>query len=341
MPEPVGPAPVGAVAPTGPATLGRVESPRGGRGGAEERAAGVALALGVAAWVAIYVWLYVHGVRFFVMKTAVMPVFVLYAVLLRNRGAFLSDWLPFLSGTVLFDAIRGAIYVLITHGHLHVFSAYVRWMEHALCGVFAAPAVLQHWRSPVLDAIAVSIHASHFAYFLLFGLILWHTSPRHFDRLRDALLLVMAIGLVVYALVPTVPPWLAFEDLHMGPPVVHIAGRIYTGRLPELYGTFDTNPVAAMPSLHVAFPLTCALIGWRAYGRRVGWWLVAYAALVAAAAVYLGEHYAVDVLAGVATAVVAGQASRRPLVGAMSLRRSFLVSSAALAVTWLILAASR
>jgi hypothetical protein len=52
------------------------------------------------------------------MKTAVMPVFLVYALLLNRRIPFLTDWLPLLAGTILFDAIRSAIFVAAKLGYI-------------------------------------------------------------------------------------------------------------------------------------------------------------------------------------------------------------------------------
>ena len=82
------------------------------------------------------------------------------------------------------------------------------------------------------------------------------------------IVLAMVVGLIGYLLVPTVPPWMAAHPPYdLLPPIDRIVGDVYTRFLPALYGTFDTNPVAAMPSLHAAFPSVAALVGWRALGR--------------------------------------------------------------------------
>jgi membrane-associated phospholipid phosphatase len=208
-----------------------------------------------------------------------------------------------------------------------------------ILGTPAMPLVLQHWRLHWLDLIAVAVHASHFAFFLLFGLILWHLRPAHFGHYRRGLLLVMAIGLVGYAGIPTVPPWLAFEQFHLLPFVAHTIVQVYTSFSGELYGTFDTNPVAAMPSLHAAFPVMCASVAWRAFGKRVGILIAAYAATMMLAVMYLGEHYAVDVFAGIAVGLIAARAGRHAWTPSFSLARSLAVSGAAVALTFAILLA--
>jgi membrane-associated phospholipid phosphatase len=275
------------------------------------------------------------------MKTAVMPIFLLYALVLRRRAAFVTDWLPLLAGTVLFDAVRGGIFFITIRLHLPVYAVYPIELEHAVFRTPAAPLILQLWRTHWLDVAAVTVHASHFAFFLLFGLVLWHLRPDHFARFRRALLLVMLIGLAGYVAVPSIPPWMAAVRFHLLPPIDHVVAQIYNRSFPELYGVFDTNPIAAMPSLHVAFPVTCALIAFQAYGKRTGLVFSAYALVVTLAVIYLGEHYAVDVVAGVGVAVTAVVVGRRPWRASLSLVDSLGISGALVGLTVAILIASR
>ncbi len=60
---------------------------------------------------------------------------------------------------------------------------------------------------------------------------------------------------------------------------------------------FEPNPIASMPSIHLAVTVLLACVAWGA-GR--GWRVAAvtYAHLMALALVYLGEHYVLDVAAG-------------------------------------------
>ena len=69
------------------------------------------------------------------------------------------------------------------------------------------------------------------------------------------------------------------------------------------YAFYDVNPnnTAAFPSLHAAFPFLSFLVLRRAFGR-IGWLAFAYFLLTSFSIVYLGDHYVIDVLAGVAFA---------------------------------------
>lgn len=242
------------------------------------------------------------GLYAFMWKTVVVPLIVVAALLSRRAGQFIEDWGVYLGLVILFDFCRGFVFALITHFDLPVYMSYVIDWERALCAGHIFPIALQQLRAllpdPVpLDRFLTVVHGLHFAYFLVFGLAVWLVRPRAFHRYAVAMVLLMYTGLVFYLLVPTVPPWMAYGYYAMIPPIEHISMEIYNLALPTLQEAFDINPVAAMPSLHTALPVLCALIGVHEFGRRAlplfGW-----AALVVLAIAYLGEHYLVDALAG-------------------------------------------
>lgn len=126
----------------------------------------------------------------------------------------------------------------------------------------------------------------------------------HFPRAASMMAAVFDFGLVVYWSVPTAPPWWAGKAGHL-PPVRRImveAGEHYWGRLwRPLYDFLGGNPFAAMPSLHFATSVMAAhvLTDVGPVEGIVGW---TYALSLGFALVYLGEHYVVDLVAGLALA---------------------------------------
>ncbi len=78
------------------------------------------------------------------------------------------------------------------------------------------------------------------------------------------------------------------------------AGERFWGPLwPSLYDGLEGNPFAAMPSLHFGSSVTAARLLSEA-GRVPGALAWAYALTLGFGLVYLGEHYVVDLLAGLA-----------------------------------------
>jgi membrane-associated phospholipid phosphatase len=128
---------------------------------------------------------------------------------------------------------------------------------------------------------------------------------RHFVRSASLMAATFDLGCVVYWLVPTAPPWWAGNTGKL-PHVRRImteAGERFWGRAwQRLYDSLAGNPFAAMPSLHFGTSVMAAFVlsdVGRLHGA-LGW---TYAGTLGFGLVYLGEHYVVDLLAGLALAL--------------------------------------
>ncbi len=249
------------------------------------------------------------GRYFFISKGTILPLLLLGAMLSGQTRAFLRDWLLFLSLLLLFDTLRGTIYLAIFEWHLPWYMGYAIRLEELIFGVPSA----SHWvhdtwpelvASPLVRSLMVMVHASHFLYFLGFGFVVYRLAPHHFRLYTTAMTLVMAGGLVGYLLVPTVPPWMAADFFGVLPPIERLLDETYNSYIPTILVGLQTNHIAAMPSLHVAFPTTCCAIAWHLFGWRA-WPALVYTVLTLVSPIYLAEHYAVDVLAGIGLGLAA------------------------------------
>jgi membrane-associated phospholipid phosphatase len=166
----------------------------------------------------------------------------------------------------------------------------------------------------------------HWAWFMEPHLSLLFVQTRHperFPRAARQLAATYDIGCAVYFAVPTAPPWWSAEQGYASEDVRRImvdAGEQLWRRAWEpLYDSFNGNPWAAMPSLHFATSLMAAIhLG--ETGRIPGVLGWGYAATLAFALVYLGEHYVTDLVAGAALviAVRRGEPLAEPVVEAVN-----------------------
>jgi membrane-associated phospholipid phosphatase len=132
---------------------------------------------------------------------------------------------------------------------------------------------------------------------------------REFVRLRDAMLISGAMGLVVFVTYPVAPPRLVDSELI---DTVTETSRAYRVLQPPNF----VNQYAAMPSLHAGWDLlvgiSIATAGCYVAVRAVGW---ALPLLMTYAVVATANHYVVDVIVGLAFALVG-------LAGALLLERA-------------------
>lgn len=136
----------------------------------------------------------------------------------------------------------------------------------------------------------------------------WSRRPARFAPAAARMYAVFDLGAVFYWVIPTAPPWYAAttgrlrESDHerVRRMMIEYGEEFWGDRWAGLYGLFAGNPLAAMPSLHFASSLMAAhLLGEVGEGGLVlstlAW---AYAGTLGVALVYLGEHYAADLLGG-------------------------------------------
>lgn len=240
-----------------------------------------------------------------------VPPLLFIALLLGRPHTFLIDWAPFLGLWLCWQWLAGEVapanpLTADITGPLEAERRLFRIVPTvALQMTFFLPGRLAWY-----DWAAAFIHGAHFVVPVGVAFALWVCRRTDFWRLAVAVLAMSYLGLIIYWQYPAAPPWMAAEQGVMGQAHVwRILGETL-GRFPVTeplgyaYQRFAGNPVAAMPSLHAALPLTITLVLWR---LRPAWAPVAmlYSLLMAPALVYLGEHYVVDIVAGWGVAVAA------------------------------------
>jgi membrane-associated phospholipid phosphatase len=150
---------------------------------------------------------------------------------------------------------------------------------------------------------------------------IWFTVPhgtalylllRHREQFPRGATMIYAtfdIGVIGYWAIPTAPPWYAAAQGLMDDGrtpelrrmMVEYGEQFWRSRWRPLYGFLGGNPLAAMPSLHFATSVMSARV-LADSGPVAGAVGLIYAVTLGTALVYLGEHYVVDLAAGLALA---------------------------------------
>ena len=158
-----------------------------------------------------------------------------------------------------------------------------------------------------VGALDYGLSVVHWTWFFVPHGTLAYLLVRHREHFPRSAVLMSAcfdLGCVVYWVLPTAPPWWAGANGKL-PPVRRImaeAGERFWRRLwHPLYHSLQGNPFAAMPSLHFGTSVMAARLLSQVGPAQatVGW---VYALTLGFGLVYLGEHYVIDLLAGLALA---------------------------------------
>ena len=144
-----------------------------------------------------------------------------------------------------------------------------------------------------------------------FGIYLYYSNKELFVKYSLAFLFVNLVGFIIYYIYPAAPPWYVQNygfDLHIG-----IQGdRGGLERFDNLIGipvfegiyNKNANVLAAMPSLHSAYPI---VVLFYAFKKKIKLYTKVFFIIflfgIWFSAVYSSHHYIIDVIAGVFTAI--------------------------------------
>ena len=246
------------------------------------------------------------------MNGTISPIEVTALRVIRGVARFLWDWLPMFIVLFAYDAIHNLLGPVLPPSHtlpqIH--------FEQALFGATVPTIRMQralytqshpHW----WDFAALAVYTSHFIALVVIALVLWSRSRARYLRFMTWFVGLTTVGFITYAVYPAVPPWLA--SLHGDLVPTHRVVRElwdYLG-FPTIAGLFSganttANDIAAIPSLHAAYPLMIALFFWKRSGLLVRTVLALYTVIMAITLVYTAEHYVLDIALGWLVVVLTG-----------------------------------
>ena len=219
-------------------------------------------------------------------------------------------WFVYVAGIFAYSLLRALADVT----GIPVQSLYPLRLDRLLfSGVEPGVWLQQHLHPPSglskIDYVAVATHWSFFIvpHALAIGIFVFRRN--HFSRYALAMVVTMYVALIFFFLVPTAPPWLAGQWGELPAPglsrVMDLVGASLNA--PTYQSAYESlgaaNPVAAMPSVHMA--ITFVVYLWvRQYAPAWRWPCLAYVAVMAFSLIYLGEHYILDLIAGAACASI-------------------------------------
>jgi len=199
---------------------------------------------------------------------------LLFAIISARGLRFLRDWTPFLVLMLAYVALPGVTPGLVQRVHIGFPIVVDRWLGHGQLPTTRLQSALWdagslHW----YDYLTAVLYLMHFVAPLALAFALWLWRRPLYVRFVAAYLLLMYAGFATYLIFPMAPPWWA-SQLGRIPAVQPVLGSVQWQGISNpvvlLSRYFQTDPVAAMPSMHAAFPFLVWLVLWRLFPRW-GW----------------------------------------------------------------------
>lgn len=238
-------------------------------------------------------------------KLLVFATFI--AMVFGQARELLKRFVPFVALLLVYESFRGIVPRLNSHVNYSFMPAVDRFLFFGHLPTTLLQNVLWHGHIMWYDFVFYLAYLLHFV--LPFGLavLIWKKRESHYWRYVTTFLVVSFAGFLTFLLFPASPPWLASER-GMIEPIVRVSSHVFYAfgikDFPSVYNQISPNPVAAMPSLHAAYSLLFALYVTRLFKTRWRWLAWLHPLLIWFGTVYMGEHYVIDVMAGIAYALL-------------------------------------
>jgi membrane-associated phospholipid phosphatase len=223
--------------------------------------------------------------------------FFIYAAYNKRSRRFVKDWVPFVTVFLSYEAIYGLIGKM--WGIVHIFEPIKT--ELLIFGTIPTLVLQLFCRTPVLDYLGAVFYSLHFIAPIVFAFMLWKHRPKDYWRYTLAFAICTYSALITFLIYPVAPPWFGVQatrilfqvDRNLGLPIYR-----------TIFDYIQPNPFAAFPSLHATYPWLISLYAFK-IGKKKALPILLLPLGVWFSAVYLGEHYVVDIIGGVAYATIA------------------------------------
>lgn len=231
-------------------------------------------------------------------------IFFIYAAYNKTTRRFIGDWGPFIIVFLSFEALYGIVGSLNILPHVQEpINA-----DLSLFGYLPTVVLQQLYRSSFLDFLGAFFYSLHFIVPVVFAFVLWRYSPKNFRKFTLAFAIGVYSALVTFLVYPVAPPWIGVNEVYGAGTVVRILFKVDSNMgIPffrTIYDYISSDSYAAFPSLHAMFPWLISLFSLKIKKAKALPILILPAG-VWFSAVYLGEHYVIDIIGGVIYATCA------------------------------------
>lgn len=282
----------------------------------------------------LFLGIYALAIAIFCVEYSIIPgpEFLVLGILFytsynQRTWRALKDWLPFVTVFISYEIM----YSFVGTISLYNLHAGPRDWDIQLFGQLPTLFLQQNFRFPALDYMGAVFYGIYFFVPTVFAYIVWRKSPKNYWKYIVAFGVLTYAALITFLFYPVAPPWYQFNSAFTSSYTGPVVQRVLTSSvdvnlgIPVYRTLFDFlggNLFAAFPSMHSAMPWLVFLYAFKIWKWKalpvviipVGTWF---------SAVYLGEHYFVDVIAGIAYATLAYVAVEK-ILPLLATKSSFL-----------------
>jgi membrane-associated phospholipid phosphatase len=239
-----------------------------------------------------------YGVLLQASLLGVFVVVIPLAAYLSRSSEFLKSSLLFTTILLTYEALQGMTGALVNASSVVSLTG----LDKMLVGVNLISIVQAAFNSPTTTLISTIFYGLHVFLVVIAVVLFWFTSRRVYKGYTYSMILTSYLALLTFIILPTAPPWLEGAGKNM----LNDGYTMLPNALKTLQQTLismESDKFAAFPSLHAAYAALFAVYTIKLKPRLA---LISVPILVGVlfSTIYLGQHYLVDLIAGVAYSLV-------------------------------------
>ncbi|MEM2465974.1 MAG: phosphatase PAP2 family protein [Candidatus Bathyarchaeia archaeon] len=224
-----------------------------------------------------------------------------YVSYTKSDNRFVRTFTPFIISFLSYEALNGLIGSVPRYIYVYEPIAADLWVFNAIPTLTLQKSI----RTPILDYIGAAFYSLHLIAPTIFAFILWKYKPEQYQKYVLSFMICTYSALITFLVFPVAPPWYGVGATRILFQVDHNLG---VPMYKTIYSYIGANPFAAFPSLHSAIPWLIALSAFKAWKKKAIP-ILTFPVMVWFSAVYLGEHYVIDVVGGIVYATLASIAA--------------------------------
>ncbi len=247
--------------------------------------------------VVLVAWYAYNGVLFQFSLGLWALAFLPVTLFLGKTRQFARELTPFIVLLLSYEALQGVAGSLTISPVIHP----------SVSAPFAVPygflqAVQSAFLSPDLTDVMTLLYGLHFPLVIVAAVLFWYSNRTVYKRYVYSLVAASYVSLLFYVIAPSAPPWYNGVVTNLLASTSAQAGSsAIIGEFAKIGSLIESDKFAAFPSLHAAYAV---LFGYFTIKIKRIYALVSAPIVggILFSTIYLGQHYVVDLVGGIAVA---------------------------------------
>ena len=218
-------------------------------------------------------------------------------MVLGRSAQFVKELTPFILLLLSYEALQGVAGSIAVIPVIHSTVASAGAVHYGFL-----EAIQSAFLSPDLTDVMTFFYGLHFPLIMVGAVLFWYSNKIIYRRYVYALVACSYVSLLFYVLAPSAPPWYNGVVTNLlANTSTQVGSSGILGETAKIGSLIESDKLAAFPSLHAAYVV---LFGHFAIRLKKIYAAVSVpiVAGVVFSTIYLGQHYVVDLIGGIAVA---------------------------------------